>query len=166
MAFWKKSEDPWDIDPEKRKREQAPVTFETAQETERREEDESILSEIAGLFKKKPDPIESLPDMTCPWCGKEMTKGYLMGGRDRVCWSAEKPGGFFGSAFLETVEIRDPDVWNNYKTCWHCIPCRRLVVDVPEQEEETFAWDGNPPSAGSAEQDAEEEKADGILEEE
>ena len=155
MAFWKKSEGPWDIDPEKRKREQTAVTFE-AEEKPEEEADEGILSEIAGLFKKKPEPVKTLPDMSCPWCGKAMTKGYLMGGRDRVCWSAEKPGGFFGSAFLETVEIRDPDVWNNYKTCWHCIPCRKLVVDVPEQEKETFAWDGNPPSAGSAEQDMSE----------
>ena len=35
MAFWnKKSEDPWDIDPEKRKRERPVVTFETADEPE------------------------------------------------------------------------------------------------------------------------------------
>lgn len=154
MAFWKKSEDPWDIDPEKRRQEQTTVTFETVEEPEAGEADEGILSEIAGLFKKKADPLEQLPDMTCPWCGKEMTKGYLVGGRDRVRWSAGKPGGFFGTAFLDTVEIRDPDIWNNYKTCWHCIPCRRLVVDVPEQlPEEPIAWDGNPPNHDGTEEE-------------
>ena len=154
MAFWKKSEDPWDIDPAKRKREQ--TTWSVPQEVsglEEKEEDESFLSEVAGLFKKKPDPIENLPDMVCPWCGKEMTKGYLTGGRDVICWSAEKPGTFFGSAFLDTVQIRDESLLSNYKTCWHCIPCRRLVVDVPEPPAETFAWDGNPPSPSGTEEE-------------
>ena len=127
---------------------------EEASGLEEKPEDESFLSEVAGLFKKKPDPLEELPPMNCPWCGKEMTKGYLMGGRDAMRWSAEKPGAVFGSAFLDTVKIRDANVWNNYKTCWHCIPCRRLVVDVPEEKEVTLlGWDGNPPSHPGVEEE-------------
>ena len=129
MPFWKKSEDPWDIDPEKRKRKQAAVAFEAAEESAEEDSDGGILAEIADLFKKKSDLIEALPDMNCPWCGKEMTKGYLMGGRDTMRWSEERPGAVFGAAFLNTVEIRDADIWSNYKTCWHCVSCRKLVVD-------------------------------------
>ena len=154
MAFWKKSEDPWDIDPSKKKREPSAYTVpEEAGGLEEKPEDESFFAEVAGLFKKKSDPLEELPSMNCPWCGKEMTKGYLMGGRDAMRWSAEKPGTVFGSAFLDTVQIRDEDIWNNYKTCWHCIPCRRLVVDVPEPPKDTFAWDGNPPSHTGTEEE-------------
>ena len=156
MAFWKKSEDPWDMDPSKKKRE--PTVYHTVPEEvsglKDEPEDEGFLAEVAGLFKKKSDPLEELPPMNCPWCGKEMTKGYLMGGRDAMRWSVEKPGTIFGSAFLDTVQIRDEDIWNNYKTCWHCIPCRRLVVDVPEQKEEMpFGWDGNPPSHPGVEEE-------------
>lgn len=153
MAFWEKSEDPWDIDPAKRKREQ--TTWSVPQEVsglEENGEDESFLSEVAGLFKKKPDPIENLPDMVCPWCGKEMTKGYLTGGRDMIRWSAEKPGAVFGSAFLDTVDIQSEGVLSNYKTSWYCASCRRLVVDVPEPPADTFAWDGNPPSPSAEEE--------------
>ena len=156
MAFWEKSEDPWDMDPSKKKRE--PTVYHTVPEEvsglKDEPEDEGFLAEVAGLFKKKSDPLEELPPMNCPWCGKEMTKGYLMGGRDAMRWSAEKPGAVFGSAFLDTVPVRDADIWSNYKTCWHCIPCRRLVVDVPEQKEEMpFGWDGNPPSHPGVEEE-------------
>ncbi len=154
MAFWKKSEDPWDIDPSKRKRE--PAVYAVPEEgsgLEHEPENESFLAEVAGLFKKKPDPIEALPGLICPWCGKEMTKGYLLGGRDAMCWSEEKPGAVFGSAFLDTVQIRDEGLLSNYKTCWHCIPCRRLVVDVPEPPKDTFAWDGNLPSHTETEEE-------------
>ena len=152
MAFWKKSEDPWDIDPSKKKRESAVYPLPEEVSGMEDEPEEGLLSELKGLFQEKPDPLEALLPMNCPWCGKEMTKGYLIGGRDTIRWSAEKPGAFLGTALIDTLEIREEGFLSNYKTCWHCIPCRRLVVDVPEQDT-SFAWDGNPPSHTGAEEE-------------
>ena len=157
MAFWKKSEDPWDIDPEKRRRERPAVTFETTEEPEEKEDGESILAEIAGLFKKKDAEEPAQPPMICPWCGQEMVKNYLSGGRDHVVLVETKPGAFLGTTFMDTTLISDEGGWDSYKSCWRCIPCRKLVVDMPEKKEETFTWDGNPPSADRVEQNMKEE---------
>ena len=158
MAFWKKSEDPWDIDPEKRKRNHEATTFETAEEPENGETDEGLLAEIAGLFKKKAEEEPEQPPMICPWCGQEMVKSYLTGGRDNVVLTEEKPGAFLGTTFMETTLISDEGGWGSYKSCWHCVSCRKLVVDVPEKKEESFGWDDNPTSSDTTEQQTGEEE--------
>ena len=57
MAFWKKSEDPWDIDPEKRRRQQEKA-WKQAEERdlqgdEARQEEESFLDKV--IFHLEPE---------------------------------------------------------------------------------------------------------------
>ena len=135
MAFWKKSEDPWDIDPEKRRRE--PTAF--CEETPPVEEKKGWK---LPWNKEKPEPEEELP-VICPWCGEAMTKGYLTSGRDAVVWGEQKPTALLGMAFVDALTITDEGFVPPYKTCWHCKPCRKLVVDVPEPPSgPNYVWEG------------------------
>lgn len=141
MAFWKKSEDPWDIDPEKRRREPINI-FEP--EPENDETGESFLDELAGMFKKKPVQEEIPPEPeTCPWCGKPMERGYLVGGRDKLQLSDEKPSAFWGTMMVDTMEFCDDGFMVTHKSCWQCKACRKVVADFPEPVE--YAAEGNLP---------------------
>ena len=151
MAFWKKkSEDPWDIDPEKKHRETASC-FETEEPAD--EEETPKESFFAGLFEKKEEAAEEEVPVPCPYCGKTMTKGYLNGGRDNVHWTQEKPS--FLGIFDDRLLISDEGgmLSASYKTCHMCEECRKLIVDVPEQPVTGFAWDGNPPSQTEQEEE-------------
>ena len=80
MAFWKKSEDPWDIAPDQRRT--APEPAEKAP---------GLLDTLRGdwdaMRAEWQETRESLklPPEKCPWCGKDMEQGFLMGGRG-VTW--------------------------------------------------------------------------------
>lgn len=153
MPFWKKSEDPWDIDPEKRKREPVSV-FEA--EPEAQQEPEGFFTEIAEMFKKKEEPAEEPP--VCPWCGKLMERAYIVGGRDRLRLSDQKPTAFLGSLGHDIIEFNDEGFLATHKSCWQCRDCRKVVADILEPaagpnyvwEEgkvklpDGAAWDGNP----------------------
>ena len=154
MAFWKKSEDPWDIDPEKKRRE-AVSYFET--EEPENEEDVPREGFLSGLFKKKEEPAEEEVPVPCPYCGKTMTKGYLKGGRDNVHWTETKPG--FLSGLDEALLISDEGglLTASYKTSYMCESCRKLIVDVPEPPATSFTWDYDT-QAPQTEQEEEKEK--------
>lgn len=135
MAFWKKSEDPWDLDPEKRR----PAAGE---ETAEKDGDAgSLLDDLRAWNEARKEekarretPPKPIP---CPWCGKEMEVGYLVGGRDSVRLVRQRPG------LLQIAEdalyIRgDGTFWCDYKIAWTCPDCRKLVADLPEPEE---TWD-------------------------
>ena len=134
MAFWKKSEDPWDVDPEKRRRQ--PVTYFESEEQEEAEE-LSVKEMISGLFKKKEEPVEEETPVPCPYCGKTMAKGYLKSGKGNVYWTKVKPG-FFGE-FDESLEIcNEGGLFTAlYNACHMCEDCRKLIVDVPKPAD---AW--------------------------
>ena len=84
MPFWRKSEDPWDMEPEKRR------TW-TAGEPQPPAAD----GEAWKVPGEKETAEEQTPSaMTCPWCGQEMRMGYLVGGRDAVRLVWERPGAF------------------------------------------------------------------------
>ena len=76
MAFWKKSEDPWDIDPDERRLASEPA-----------EKEPGLLDTLRGdwdaMRAEWQETRESLklPPEKCPWCGKDMEQGFLMGGR-------------------------------------------------------------------------------------
>lgn len=137
MAFWKKSEDPWDIDPEKKRR-GAESCF-ALNETEEDAPHENFLS---GLFKRKEVSAEEEAPVPCPYCGETMKKGYLKGGRDSVYWTESKPG-FFG-AFDEAQRISTEGglFTAPYRTGYLCESCRKLIVDVPPPTEPNYVWDG------------------------
>ena len=135
MAFWKKSEDPLDVAPEKRKRQQTTIYEEEPPAEEKKEWNPP--------WKKEKTEVMEEPSMVCPWCGETMTKGYLTSGRDTVVLGEQKPTALFGMAFIDTITITDEGFMPSYKTCWYCKPCRKLVVDVPEPSSgPNYVWDG------------------------
>ena len=135
MAFWKKSDDPWDLDPDKRR----PAVRE--EEAEKEADAGSLLQDLRAwneTRKEKKARHQTPPaPIPCPWCGKEMEVGYLCGGRDAVRLVRQRPG------LLQIAEdalyIRgDGAFWCDYKIAWTCSDCRKLVADLPEPEE---TWD-------------------------
>ena len=127
MAFWKKSEDPWDMKPR-------PVGTVSPAAAERDEEPETLLDSVRDWAEKKRSAEKSqltLPAEKCPWCGKEMEPAYLNGGRDGVYWHKERPEVLFGNLEAERLDT-DGTFWNRYKLAWYCPACRKLAADLPD----------------------------------
>ena len=167
MAFWKKkSEDPWDIDPN-RKREPA-LFYERDPEPQPVPASAPEQKEEPGLATpqavREPDTVEE-PEIgpECPWCGQPMTRAYLLGGRDLLCFTEQRPRVVWGSLGHEKTYLGEEDsFWEgNYQRCWQCKPCYKLVIDIPKPdmaidgnatpEGGTF-WDGNPVAPPSPEE--------------
>lgn len=131
MAFWKQSDDPWDRKPDKRP-------------TEPREPRENPIdgmkawNERRKSAAKEKEEARRLPPEKCPWCGKDMEQGYLLGGRGAAKWY---PGFLTAkAAWIGRSDVRGLDVldeWNflAYKTTWFCRDCKKMVFDAPEPEE-------------------------------
>lgn len=129
MPFWKKSEDPWDIDPEKRRR---------AAETERepgildtlREEWDTIQTER----QEKKAALRLTPEK-CPWCGKEMEQGFLMGGKG-IWWYRGIPTGkalWLGSGSENTMRVDvEGGFLTAYKTAWYCPDCKKMTINAAD----------------------------------
>lgn len=132
MPFWKKSEDPWDIDPEKRRQPTAAETPEDEQASP------GLLEQIKDWneARKRAQEARVPQPIPCPWCGKEMETRYLRGGRDGVYWQEERPGAIFSGAGAERLDT-DGTLLNQYKFAWYCPDCRRLVLDVPAEPAES-----------------------------
>lgn len=133
MAFWKKSEDPWDLEPDKRR----PAAEE--EEAEKGSDDGSLLQDLrawnetrkAEKARRETPPVP----IPCPWCGKEMEVGYLCGGRDYVRLVRQRPG--LLRIAEDALYIRgDGTFWCDYKIAWTCKACRKLVLDLPEEANE------------------------------
>ena len=130
MAFWSKSDDPWDRKPEKRQdttwREQdAPVE---SAPVETGVQEESLGESVRKFFLGDDTPITPCP---CPWCGKDMEWGRITGGRDGVHWKNWRPRGL--------LDIVKPDGWKvldlldeHPKTVWLCSDCGKMVLDAPK----------------------------------
>ena len=150
MPFWKKSEDPWDWKPER----QRPVY----EEPEPRQEGVPLAKTLEDLGKKvkasavgEEEPPE--PQM-CPWCGQEMEIGYLIGGRDPVRWVKERPRPFRLTGLEDAMRVNDEGGWlTAYKTAWLCRPCRKMVLEAPEEPRD---WTSEIPRRGEETQENEE----------
>lgn len=163
MAFWKKSEDPWDQKPKKQK----PVILESEPEEpsqpEGRPRNPGDL--LDGFLEKrraaaKEEAMMNLPPPEkCPWCGQDMEQGYLVGGRG-VQW---RPGAltkkearkilWVGAVMLEdSLSVLDEEKTIPYKTTWLCRDCGKMVFDMPK-------WCAQPgvPSDASGEPEKPEE---------
>ena len=75
MAFWKKSNDPWDMDPEKRKRDSSAVWWEQDAPAEATQQ-ERLKDVWKSLFPQKqereeprPDAAENAPGAAKTWSG-------------------------------------------------------------------------------------------------
>lgn len=137
MAFWKRSEDPWDLDPDKRR------STVREENTEQDPDAGSLLDDLRAWNEerkaqkaRRETPPAPIP---CPWCGKEMEVGYLIGGRDAVRLVRERPGALRITNPDATLYIRgDGTFWCDYKIVWTCGDCRKLVADLPEPEETSY----------------------------
>lgn len=146
MAFWKKSEDPWDIDPEKRKKQttaafwenDAPAETDPVGAASGRPEEEprgqSLGESIKGFFGGKKEDAPITPEK-CPWCGKDMEWGRIDGGRDySVMWRNWKPRGFLGLS--QPDNAREIDLLDEgdglwcYKTVWYCRDCGKMTLEI------------------------------------
>ena len=143
MAFWKKSDDPWDRKPTK-------PTY-TAFEEEPKEKEKGLLEEMRDEIRdwqeKKKAAAEAeanMPAEVCPWCGKEMEKGYLCcGNNGLVVWSPKKPGVLFGPALSgDAVTVTDEGgSMTSYKTCWYCRDCQKMILTVTPFKGPNYTWE-------------------------
>ena len=134
MAFWKKSDDPWDRKPGRR---QTPADW-NAEETDPAP---GLLDQLkdwnegrkAGQTRKAAE--ETPAPIPCPWCGRDMETGQLTGSRG-VFWAAGFPTTrekWIGSAQRKQIRVDTEGVFYTYRTAWFCENCRRLVADFPEE---------------------------------
>lgn len=144
MAFWKKSDDPWDRKPVK-------TTYTTFEE-EPKEAEKGLLEEwrdeIQDWREKKKATAEveaNMPPEKCPWCGKEMDKGYLISGKggSYIEWTTKKPKPFWGTAFSgETpLVVSDEGDMVTYKTCWYCRDCCKMTMEVKPAMGPNYTWE-------------------------
>lgn len=130
MPFWKKSEDPWDIDPAKQRRsvpvkeeEKGPGLLDQLQDWNEARKEEKARK----LAESTPDPI------ACPWCGNLMEARFLWGGKG-VYLGEHRPGFFSSGLSEDNWDILNEGslISGSYKTVWYCKDCRKLVADLPD----------------------------------
>lgn len=127
MPFWKKSEDPWDYEPERTTR---------PAETGEKEDAPSLLDELRdwneGRKEKKRQRKTPPPPMTCPWCGQEMEAGYVTGPRG-VHWHRGMPTTkrlWLGAGPGNTMRVdAEGGLLTSYCRAWFCRACRRMVLE-------------------------------------
>lgn len=143
MAFWKKSEDPWDVDParEREKREREPV--ESPLDT-LRDWNQGRRARAAARQAE----WEAQPKEVCPWCGKEMERGYMVSGKGALTWT---PGWMTArSAWVgpprevreRSLRVDDEGGFITYKTVWYCEGCEKMVIDAKGMRRinEPYTW--------------------------
>ena len=131
MAFWKKSEDPWDRKPKK----QSPVGF--------------CGDEIPQKQKENPIPdwyrTEEIPaPVACPWCGKPMLYGVLYGSGRAMQW---REGPYRGG--LDAMRFNGWKIdLGGSEAAWYCTDCRKVTIDIEgmlEKAGPNYVWkDGKP----------------------
>lgn len=133
MAFWNKSDDPWDVDPEKRR---------ARSERKSREPMENPVDKLKSWNEKRKaeqaekDAAEDAVTMDCPWCGKSMTRGYMESGRGGIIWT---PGRMTArSAWIgppremmdQRLRVDDEGGLATCKTTWYCPDCEKMLFDA------------------------------------
>lgn len=109
----------------------SPGSGEAKQPEEKASPLQTFLSRLRG--DEKPGEPEGPPEK-CPWCGGDMIKGYLRGGRDGVRWFQKKPK-FLSLPSALTIPSSSVDMLNEgdlctYKTVWHCEKCHKMMLDT------------------------------------
>lgn len=141
MAFWKKSEDPWDVDPARAGRNREPV--ENPLDTLRDWNEERRAKAAARQAER-----EARPKEVCPWCGREMERGYIISGRGDLIW---RPGWMTArSAWVgpprevreHSLRVDDEGDFISYKTVWYCGDCEKMVIDAKgmRRVSEPYTW--------------------------
>ena len=143
MAFWKKSEDPWDIDPAKEQEKQDREPLENPLDALRDWNEERKARAAA-----KQAEWEAQPKEMCPWCGKEMERGCLAGSRG-VYWF---PGRYTASAawwgpsvIEDSLRVDNEGGLSTDKPAWYCRSCKKMLFSMAAEISETL-----PPQTGEA----------------
>ena len=69
--------------------------------------------------------------MKCPWCGKEMDKGFVQSARP-VIWSPDKKKLFFSATTSDDFTI-SKGYWNGcFAEAYHCPKCKKVVISTDE----------------------------------
>lgn len=163
MAFWNRGEDPWDMDPAKRR---------AKSERESREPMENPLDRLKVWSQERKaqqaaeDAAQEAVSLGCPWCGKPMRQGYIASGQHGLIWT---PGRLTTrSAWLgpgkEKAEGRlrvdNEGGLVSYKTVWHCPDCEKMVLDAKGLRHPNASWlkgiDDNTHFPGKGEEAPEE----------
>ena len=149
MPFWKQSEDPWDRKPDK----------------PRREPKEPLANSLDSLKawneeRKAKEKAKSLPPEPCPWCGKDMEQGYMMGGRGITWYSGvlTTKAAWIGDFSKEHFDLADEGAFTKYKTVWLCRECKKMVLDMPEPPEPLGTYDALAHLTGKAPPEEENEE--------
>lgn len=131
MPFWKQSEDPWDRKPDKRR----PALREDKDPQANPLDSLKQWNEERKAKAKEKEEAKHLPPEKCPWCGKDMEQGFLVGGRDSTRWYP----GIYKTDLLrglsgEAIDVLDEgSIWSGlYKTVWLCRECKKAVFHMPE----------------------------------
>ena len=137
MAFWKKSEDPWDRKPEKRPVIQESPSEDSGRTSETEKESWNPGKRLDDWLEKRRTAAKEkekeslLPPEKCPWCGQDMTQGYLITGRDSIHWY---PGvyktAWFSKDKTGAFRVDCDGALIMYKITWHCESCQKMVFDA------------------------------------
>lgn len=126
MPLWKQSDDPWDQQPKKR-------SPETKESKGRPLDAIKAWNEDRKAAARKKEEAKRLPPEKCPWCGKDMEQGFLLGGRDGTRWYP----GVYKFTPLRALNSEAMDVLDDgggfasYKITWLCQDCKKAVFDMP-----------------------------------
>ena len=158
MALFKKSNDPWDVDPRKARarreketeKEPAPSLFGAIKEWNQERKAEAAEREAA---------LAAEPPEKCPWCGKDMERGYLGTGRGITMWTPGRPSakaaliGPSGGTRRRQLRVDHEGGFLTfigfftYKTAWYCQDCAKMVMDtadMPHPHDGTLDWPERP----------------------
>lgn len=123
MAFWKKSEDPWDMDPGKRKKQTGWYETHASVETP----PAPPVPEVVEKAVENVENSEKEQAEVCPRCGGEMAPGRLSSGRDDIVWRDGAEPERFVDFLMEGGERIRPD------RAWRCRKCNRVVFTLKDQ---------------------------------
>ena len=169
MAFWKKSEDPWDVDPAK------------AREKREREDREPVENPLDTLrdwnegrrakAAAKQAEWDAQPKEVCPWCGKEMERGCLQGGRGVYWYPGPRAASaaFWGPGAMEksfAVDDEGDPFRGTCKTAWYCRSCKKMTFSMASEAPEPPPLPTGEKCAAELEGCARDAQGDGGNEEE
>ena len=75
-----------------------------------------------------------LPPEKCPWCGKDMERGFLMGGRG-VAWHRGIPTGkaqWLSPGGENIIRVDTEGDILRYHTAWYCPACKKMTIDAAD----------------------------------
>ena len=130
MPFWKQSEDPWDRKPDKPRAEPKDLQANPLDSLKAWNEERKARA-------KEKEEAKRLPPEKCPWCGKDMEQGYMMGGRG-ITWYAgvlTTKAAWIGDSSKEHFNLESEGVFTMYKTVWLCRDCKKMIFDMPDPPE-------------------------------